>query len=76
MFEKECLLQGKHENAVHRLTHELGDGIDRGIFKTNYEVYVLAPLVGVLYNRRAQIDKGEGTTKIFGDQVKEEIGRT
>lgn len=31
------------------------------------DVYLLAPIVGFLYNRRSPVDKGASTTKIFTD---------
>ncbi len=73
MFDKEYSFRGKHAEGVLRLTAKLDDKINRGIFKTNYDVYSLAPLIGVLYNRKAPLDKNDPTTKIFRDKMMDEM---
>ena len=69
MFDKEYAFHGKHADMVRRLTGELDSRHNRGIFATNYDVYLLAPMIGFLYGRKAPVDKGDTTTKIFGDKI-------
>lgn len=69
MFDSEYIFRGKHAEMVIKLTNSLDDRIGRGFFRYNYEVYRLAPIVGFLYKRRAPLDKGDTTTKIFRDTM-------
>ncbi len=73
MFDKEYVFHGKHADIVKRLTNSLGSDIDRSLFKTNYDVYRIAPIIGYLYSRRASVDKSNDTnTKIFRDKMMDE----
>ncbi len=75
MFDKEYVFRGKHAEMVKRLTAKLGDSEGRALFKTNYDVYAVAPIVGLMYNNKAELDKGTAdseTTKIFGDKMMNE----
>lgn len=72
MFDKEYAFRGKHAEAVLKLTAKLDDKINRGLFKTNYDIYAIAPLIGVLYKRLAPLDKSEPTTKVFRDKMLDE----
>lgn len=69
MFDSEYVFKGKHAEMVIKLTSSLDDRIGRGFFRYNYEVYRLAPIVGFLYKRKAPLDKGDATTKIFRDKM-------
>lgn len=75
MFDKEYVFRGKHAEMVKRLTAKLDDSVGRSLFKTNYDVYAIAPVVGLMYNRKAELDKGKAdfdTTKIFRDKMIDE----
>lgn len=72
MFDKEYAFYGKHAKMIERLKANLGDEIGRGFFTTTYDIYQVAPLVGWLYKRRANIDKAGETTKIFPDKMLKE----
>lgn len=72
MFDKEYVFHGKHADIVKRLTNPLGPDVDRSLFRTNYDVYRIAPIIGYLYGRRSSIDKGESNTKIFRDKMMDE----
>lgn len=77
MFDKEYVFRGKHADMVKRLTGSLGSNIKKSFFETNYDVYLIAPLVGYLYQRRAKVEKGEdNTTKIFADKMMNEKDNT
>lgn len=66
MFDKEYSFRGSHAEKVNKLTADF-DGQKNKLFARNYDVYLLAPIVGFLYGLKADIDKGEETTKIFPD---------
>ena len=73
MFDKEYVFHGKHADIVKRLTNPLGPDVDRSLFKTNYDLYRIAPIIGFLYGRRSVIDKGsDSNTKIFRDKMMDE----
>lgn len=75
MFDKEYVFRGKHAGMVKRLTAKLDDSAGRSLFKTNYDVYAIAPIVGLMYNRKVDLDKGKAdsdVTKIFRDKMMDE----
>ncbi|MBP3238898.1 MAG: hypothetical protein J6M24_07485 [Lachnospiraceae bacterium] len=76
MFDKEYSFKGRHAQRVEKLTSNLDDRIKGGLklFGRNLDVYMDAPLVGILYNRKAEADYTKNpvnnetyVTKIFGD---------
>ncbi|MBR0131962.1 MAG: hypothetical protein IJM14_02635 [Lachnospiraceae bacterium] len=75
MFDKEYSFKGRHAQRVELLTSNLDENM-KGLklFARNFDVYMDAPLVGFLYNRKADFDYSKNpntnevyTTKIFGD---------
>ena len=66
MFDKEYSFKGTHAEKVNKLTAKF-DGKNQ-LFKRNLDVYMMAPIVGFLYQRKADVNTGDGTqkpTKIF-----------
>ena len=73
MFDQIYTFKGKHADMVLRLTNPIGPNLTARVFETNYDLYVVAPLVGYLYNRKAPIDKStDSNTKIFRDKMMDE----
>ena len=70
MFSKEYTFKGSHAERVKALTAKFGKG-DLQLFKRNLDVYMIAPLVGFCYQRRANPDgtPNAETTKIFPEQL-------
>lgn len=69
MFDKEYSFRGKHAGYVIKLTAEYDDKHHK-LFGTNYDVYAIAPIVGFLYQRKAELDKSSTeNTKIFPDKL-------
>lgn len=68
MFDKEYSFKGKHAAMVGDLTKEF-DAKKNKLFARNYDVYLLAPIVGFLYQRTAPLDNATqiNSTKIFPD---------
>ena len=65
---------GKHADMVNDLTREF-DNKKNKLFERNYDVYKLAPIIGFLYQRKADIDtsKDSKPTKIFVEQLMSNI---
>ena len=68
MFDKEYSFRGTHAEKVIKLTAEF-DRNKNKLFSTNYDVYIMAAIVGYMYTRKADVDKGTETTKIFPDKL-------
>lgn len=68
MFDKEYSFKGTHAEKVIKLTAEF-DRNKNKLFSTNYDVYIMAAIVGFMYKRKSDIDKGTETTKIFPDKL-------
>ncbi len=65
MFNKEYVFKGKHAKYVMELKEAL--------FNTNADVLILAPVIGLVYNRKSSIDTSKEfsniTTKVFSDKM-------
>lgn len=79
MFEKNIIITGKHASYVKFLsdkTKYLGEGNAKngaGVFERNIDVFMVAPLVGITYNRRADEDKStDEKSNIFAEQISKE----
>ena len=69
MFDKEYSFRGKHADMVNDLTKEFDNNKNK-LFEHNYDVYKLAPIIGFLYQRKADVDTANSnTTKIFVQQL-------
>jgi len=66
MFDKNYSFQGTHAKYVNKLTAKFDD--KNQLFNRNIDVYIMAPVVGFLYQRKADINLGE-TTTIFTEQL-------
>jgi hypothetical protein len=65
LFDKEYSFKGKHAEKVIKLTAKFDK--DNQLFARNLDVYMIAPIIGFLYGRKADLDRGAETTKIFPD---------
>jgi hypothetical protein len=70
MFDKEYSFRGSHAEKVNKLTAKFDK--EHQLFGTNFDVYLLAPIIGFLYGRKADLDKGTEATKIFPDKLYKE----
>ena len=69
MFDKEYAFKGTHAEKVNKLTAKFDD--KNQLFKRNLDVYMMAPIVGFLFQKKADVNSGDGTqkpTKIFPQQ--------
>jgi hypothetical protein len=74
MFNSDYRLVGKHATYVKFLnayTRNLDKNADvAGIFAIAVDVYMVAPLIGAAYNRRAQVDNaGDESLNILASQI-------
>lgn len=70
MFDKEYSFKGTHAEKVNKLTAKFDE--KNQLFKRNLDVYMMAPIVGFLYQRKAEPNNGDGSqkpTKIFPQQL-------
>lgn len=76
MFDKEYSFKGKHAEMVEKLTGTFAisneDGTQKQkhtLFKRNFDVYLLAPIIGFLYSRKSVVDTElkVNPTKIFAE---------
>jgi hypothetical protein len=68
MFKGEYSFRGTHAEKVKRLTSEFDEARHK-MFATNYNVYLLSPIVGFLYGTKADLDKTGESTKIFPNEI-------
>lgn len=61
MFTHDYSFKGSHAEKVKALvTHKFDK--EHSLFERNMDVYLLAPIVGFLYNRKADIDRSKSAT--------------
>lgn len=71
MFDKEYSFRGSHAEKVIQLTADFDKNRNK-LFKRNLDVYIMAPIIGFLYGRKSDLDRGSETTKIFPEQLHNE----
>lgn len=62
MFNKEYFFHGRHAERVDKLTSKFAENANTKMFQRNLDIYMLAPLVGFLYGRKADIETGMDRT--------------
>ena len=71
MFDKEYLFLGSHAEKVKDLNKYFNEKYR--LFERYIDVYMLSPIIGFLYKRKANLDKTSNeTAKIFTDQLTNE----
>lgn len=74
MFDKEYSFRGLHAEKVIKLTAQFDANSAAKLFSRNIDVYMIAPLIGFLYGRKADLDKSSNeNTKIFPQQLSNEL---
>lgn len=71
IFNGDYQFKGKHAEKVNRLTAAFSD--TNRLFNRNLDVYILAPIVGFLYNRTAPIDLSGKTANVLFDAMSKEL---
>ncbi len=68
MFDKDYSFKGKHADMVNELTASYNEtGLK--LFSRNLDVYLTAPIVGFLYQRKSPVDLSSKTTNILLDAI-------
>ena len=69
MFDKEYSFKGSHAAKVNQLTSKFNQNGNQ-LFDRNFDVYLIAAIVGFIYARKSELDKvSEPTTKIFVEML-------
>jgi hypothetical protein len=76
MFDKQYRFRGSHAERVTKLTTQFESISGTKVFERNVDVLCDAPLIGFLYNRRADLDNTKNpttnevyNTNVMGDRV-------
>ena len=70
LFSKQIMIHGKHATFMKELVNQFDTNQKRGFFKRNLDVYLTAPIIGKLYNRKAEIDREtDDNTRIFLEEM-------
>ncbi|UTY39265.1 hypothetical protein NMU03_00040 [Allocoprobacillus halotolerans] len=71
MLFNEKVFHGKHAEYVIFLCKDRGQINESGLnlFQSKIELYILAPVIGIIYNRKAQTDPGPKKTTIQLQQI-------
>lgn len=69
MFDSEFRFQGSHADKAIRLSEAYNDNNDKVLLRT-VDLFILAPIVGFLYQRTAPVDKqSDIERKVFAGQL-------
>jgi len=71
LFKGDYSFRGTHADRVVELTAAFDDRGNK-LFNRNLDVYLLAPIVGFLYGRKADLDATGKTTNILYDAMSKE----
>lgn len=73
MFEEQYRFYGKHADMVNELTNVFEDKLNTKVFNSNIELLLVAPLVGFVYQKKAERDRSDGaasnTESIFPPEL-------
>ena len=71
MFDKQYRFKGRHAYRADMLTNIIDPDSKFKVFNRNIDVYVNAPLVGFLYNRKAEVDslKNPETNQVYDENI-------
>ena len=56
LFSKQIVITGKHAQYMRALVNPFDTNLKQGFFKRFLDVYLIAPIIGKLYNRKAEAD--------------------
>lgn len=71
MFNRDYSFRGTHAEKVIELTATFDENGNK-LFNRNLDVYLLAPIVGFLYGKKADLDSTGKTTNILFDAMSKE----
>lgn len=71
LFNHDYEFKGLHAEKVNRLTAPFSGS--NKLFNRNIDVYIIAPLIGFLYNHTAPLETSSQTTNILYDTMSREL---
>lgn len=77
LYDVNIKIKGKHAEYMKKLANPFISSINRGFFNSNLEVYLIAPIIGKVYGRKADVDnsKKDVVTTIHTEQLNKEMDR-
>lgn len=72
IFSGDYQFKGIHAEKVNRLTAAIGKS-NKSLFSRNLDVYLLAPIIGFLYNRTADIASSGKSANVLYDAMSKEL---
>lgn len=72
IFNDDYSFRGIHTDKVNRLTAAFGKS-NKSLFNRNLDVYIIAPIIGFLYNRTADLDSSGKNANIMFSQISKEL---
>lgn len=72
IFNGDYQFKGSHAEKVNRLTAAFNK-MNNALFRRNLDVYILAPIVGFLYNRIAAVESSGKPANILYDAMSKEL---
>ena len=71
MFDKQYRFKGRHAYRADMLTNIIDPITKFKVFNRNIDVYINAPLIGFLYNRKAELDslKNPETNQVYDESI-------
>ncbi len=74
MFKKNIILKGKHAEYMKKLHSILNVSNGIKLFNRNLDVYIFAPIIGIVYGRTALVDNElKDDTSIHTEQLQGEL---
>lgn len=74
LFSKQIVITGKHAKYMKALVYPFDTNLKQGFFKRFLDVYLIAPIIGKLYNRKAEADNSiADDASIFVETLNKEI---
>lgn len=68
MFDRDYQFKGTHAEKVNQLTSSFNE--NHKLFKYSWQIYLMAPIIGVLYQKKADINNENGSyTNILLSQI-------
>lgn len=59
IFDHEYFFHGRHAQELIKLTSQFGDSSSMKLFQRNVDIFMVAPVVGFIYGRRADYDSSD-----------------
>lgn len=74
MYESNILIKGRHATEMKELVAKWDNNLSQGFFKRNLDVYLVAPIIGKIYGKKAEVDTTvDDSTSIHTEQMNREM---